>query len=645
MSDPRTLRSEKTSEKQMPTVGAVAEISARFPDGAGAKLLVVGEDEGELDSLSLILASAGFLVAIVPTAESALAKLSVERADLVLANTVLPGLTGRDLCRVLRGDLAHAELPFLLVTSARDRSAPFSALECGADGFLMRPFEPKALVRRIRWLLAGRTRDAASGDSVSVQFQAHRLDVAVAPRTIESLAFGLDETLRVVSELTVKNDALSVAHVAIERYARRLESEVELADGKYRALARGAGDGLFVTDGRGIVLEMNECGEAMLGATRRDVLGHHLFASVGVAPESPDSVFRALTGTPKPLDLVLRRDTAQEVWLEFSGSQMTGSDDHLVLIIARDVTERRRTIEELKATERALRGAIEERAQIQAELVQAQKLEAVGQLAAGIAHEINTPTQYIGDNVEFLRTAIGRLGPILDAYAELAERVREGREAADVVARLDQTTEKSRLPYLREQMPRAIEQSLEGIERVSTIVQAMKEFSHLGSAEKSDLDINRAIRSTATVAQNEWKYVAELVLDLGDDLPTVPCLPGEFNQAILNIVINAVHAIEAKPGRVDKGKITISTRVLGDHMEIRIADTGTGIPAAIQDKVFNPFFTTKVVGKGTGQGLAIARSVIVDKHRGRFFFETEDGVGTTFVIQLPLGIADRETSA
>jgi signal transduction histidine kinase len=188
------------------------------------------------------------------------------------------------------------------------------------------------------------------------------------------------------------------------------------------------------------------------------------------------------------------------------------------------------------------------------------------------------------------------------------------------------------------EVPKAIDQTLEGVERVARIVRAMKEFSHPGSAEKTAINLNQAIESTITVARNEWKYVADLVLELEPSLPPVFCLPGEFNQVVLNLVINASHAIAERvgDGSKGKGKITVGTRRDGDWVEVRVQDTGAGIPRAIQNRMFEPFFTTKPVGKGTGQGLAIARSVIVDKHGGTIHFESEEGVGTTFVLRLPI---------
>ena len=272
------------------------------------------------------------------------------------------------------------------------------------------------------------------------------------------------------------------------------------------------------------------------------------------------------------------------------------------------------------------------------ELRQAQKLEAIGQLSAGIAHEINTPIQYVGDNVRFLGDAFRDLTLVHEKSELLLHAVQQDEPAAGLARELATAREEADVDFLLKEIPTTIAQTLEGVDRVATIVRAMKEFSHPGSEEKTHVDVNRALESTITVSRNEWKYVAEVETRLATDLPLLLCLPGELNQVFLNIIVNAAHAIGdfTGNGKLGKGVIMVSTRTNEDWMEIRIADTGGGIPEAVQDRIFDPFFTTKKVGKGTGQGLAIARSVVVDKHQGMLRFETEAGKGTTFIIQLPL---------
>ena len=281
---------------------------------------------------------------------------------------------------------------------------------------------------------------------------------------------------------------------------------------------------------------------------------------------------------------------------------------------------------------------ITQRKVLEMQLAQAQKLEAIGQLAAGVAHEINTPMQYIGDNTRFVQESFADVSDLLQQYHDLFEASKADGAPPELVAQVENTVNKAAVAGLSREITSAIQESLEGIARVTQIVQAMRGFSHPGTQDMMAIDINRAIESTITVARNEWKNVAEMETDLDVALPLVPCLPGDFNQAILNVLVNAAHTIGDVVGDGSKGKgtITVSTRHDGDWAEIRISDTGTGIPEAHQARIFDPFFTTKEVGKGTGQGLAIAHNVVVKKHSGTITFETEVEKGTTFIIRLPI---------
>ena len=278
----------------------------------------------------------------------------------------------------------------------------------------------------------------------------------------------------------------------------------------------------------------------------------------------------------------------------------------------------------------------DERMQMELKLNQAQKLESIGQLAAGIAHEINTPTQYVGDNVRFLQDAFNGYHEVVQQYRGFAS-AHAAAASSESLAALKAVELKADLEYLEAEAPLALSQALDGVSRISKIVGAMKEFSHPGSKEKTPTDINHAIETTSTVARNEWKYVAELTTDFDPGMPMVPCLPGEFNQVILNLIVNSAHAIGEKvKASGERGLISIKTRHEKDWCVIHISDTGNGIPDSIRHRMFEPFFTTKEMGKGTGQGLAIARSVIVEKLSGLIDFESVEGKGTTFTIRLPL---------
>jgi PAS domain S-box-containing protein len=281
--------------------------------------------------------------------------------------------------------------------------------------------------------------------------------------------------------------------------------------------------------------------------------------------------------------------------------------------IYRDITDRKRAEREKSALELRLRHV--------------QKLESMGRLAAGIAHEINTPIQYVGDNLLFLKDACAKLALALQ---------NQGAAPAETRTALPGTTG---LAYLLQEVPLAIDQSLEGIDRVATLVRAMKEFSHPGKPERTLIDLNNAIANTITVARNEWKYVATLESDYDHSLPLVPCFPSDLNQVILNLIVNAAQAIAEKTRGQTLGKISVRTKRRASDAEILVQDDGAGIPENVRDRVFEPFFTTKDVGRGTGQGLAIAHAIIVDKHGGEIGFETETGAGTKFLIRIPLAAA------
>ena len=284
---------------------------------------------------------------------------------------------------------------------------------------------------------------------------------------------------------------------------------------------------------------------------------------------------------------------------------------------------------------------ITEYKRLETQLIHAEKMRAVGELAAGIAHEINSPIQYIGDNLRFMDDSHNKLGLVLEKKILPLMASKEFKMLLGDVATDEAFIDDEEIKYLIEENPKAVKQSLEGVDRISEIVKAMRTFSHPGGGEKSLANINEAIQSTVTVARNEWKYVADMELDLDPDLPSIPCLVGELNQVFLNIIVNASQALkeleENSFGETrGKGTISISTRQDGNDAVIRIGDTGPGIPEEIRSRIFEPFFTTKEVGRGTGQGLSIAHGVITEKHGGSIRLETEVGKGSTFIIRLPL---------
>lgn len=300
--------------------------------------------------------------------------------------------------------------------------------------------------------------------------------------------------------------------------------------------------------------------------------------------------------------------------------------------ISRDITARKR--------------AEDERRSLEIQLQLAQKLESIGRLAAGVAHEINTPMQFIADNTHFLLESFTSIAELLKRYHQLLKEAGEvdTQRLRGITGELTELERCCDINYLLDEFPTALNQTQEGIARISKIVQSLKEFSHPGKSEKRLADLNHAIESAITVTRHEWKYVSEIRTDLDPNLPSVPCLIDPFNQVMLNLIINAANAIEeAAKTRPEKGSITIRTRTDGPWVLIEVEDTGTGIPDEIHSHIFEPFFTTKDPGKGTGQGLAIVQSVIVKQHGGTVHFDSQAGRGTTFYLRLPIKPASSES--
>jgi PAS domain S-box-containing protein len=451
-----------------------------------------------------------------------------------------------------------------------------------------------------------------SGDAESFDDE----EIALLARLADNLAFGVvalrgrEERARLTAQLQADHRDLG-----------RMMSLFAKGETRTSAVIENAIDGIVLLGAGGRIQGLNRAAEEILGWTRDEAVGHD-FVSECVAPRSRQAVAASLartTGGPGPApscparrEVYGRRRGGREFPLECSFTPLQMSAGSGFCAFLRDLTESRR---------------------LELELQQAQKLEAVGQLAAGIAHEINTPIQFIGDNTRFLGDALQELLALVRRYGDVMPP-----EKREEMRRLE---EESELGYLREEIPRTIERTLRGVERVGTIVRAMKEFAHPDQREMVACDLNGSIQATLEIARNEYKYVADVEVELGE-LPLVTCHPGDLNQVFLNIIVNAAHAIsDVVKGTQEKGKIRVRTRQEGEDVVIAISDTGGGIPEAIRDKVFDPFFTTKPVGRGTGQGLAIARSIVA-KHRGTIRFETEPGKGTTFLVRVPLRGHDTE---
>lgn len=405
------------------------------------------------------------------------------------------------------------------------------------------------------------------------------------------------------------------------------EDRLRHSESLFRLIAENAQDLIGLADITGHVAYFSPSHQSVLGYAQGEL--EQMEPLAFLHPEDREEVARSLRAIGEGGAASIRKEVRLRckdgTWKVFEAHFAVIPEERAstpqILVVARDITAR------LEAERARLR--------MEVELRQVQKLESIGQLAAGIAHEINTPTQYIGDNTRFILESLGDLFRAIDAVAALLEGPMP--PAPEDLRAVRKTLADADLDYLRGELPKAAQQSLEGVARVSKIVGAMKEFSHPGREEKTLANLNQAIESTVTISRNEWKYVADLETEFDPDLPPVPCHPGEVNQVVLNLIVNAAHAIgEVVKASGAKGRICVRTRREGGWAVIQVEDTGAGIPDAIQTRIFDPFFTTKGVGKGSGQGLAIAHSVVVDKHAGSIDFASAPGIGTVFTVRLPL---------
>lgn len=282
---------------------------------------------------------------------------------------------------------------------------------------------------------------------------------------------------------------------------------------------------------------------------------------------------------------------------------------------------------------------VTENAQMRRQLERSQMLQSIGKLSAGIAHEINTPIQFLGDNMRFLHDAFKQLFELIECCLAVREHAADPAAARKYIEAAAAKEHQVDFDFLREEIPQAIEQNLEGVKLVSAIVSAMRDFSHIDERRKAPADINRAINSTIIILRNSLKYAADVEKNFDPDLPDVLCCVDDLNQVFMNLLINAVHSIEeaVQVGRYKRGLIRVQTRRDDDHVVISIADNGMGIPEDIREKIFERFFTTKGKDrKGTGQGLATVLDIVREKHRGTIALESEVGAGTTFTVRLPV---------
>lgn len=429
------------------------------------------------------------------------------------------------------------------------------------------------------------------------------------------------------SNFTIMGNASELDPVSqkLEASLRTLEHKAK----RFKEIFDTAADGIVLFDEKGNVESLNPAAIKIFGLTEEKRINLKITT---LLPRSGACNLQGMCSFMESLkqnksaqyEVIYRRDDGSHVPLEFVLNSIEHDGRYSFSGIVRDLS----------------RGKA-----LESQLAQAQKLESVGQLAAGIAHELNTPIQFVGDNTRFLKESFHAIEEILQCIDHALDEHAEDEAIQEIFKPVREAYQSHDIAFVREEIPMAIDQTLQGAENVARIVRAMKVFSHPGTRELQAVDLNNLLESTITVSRNEWKYYALVETQFAKDLPKILCYPGELNQVFLNLIVNGAHAIQSR--KLDSlGTIKIQTRISGNLALIDFEDTGTGIPETIRDRVFDPFFTTKGVGKGTGQGLAICYNIIVKLHGGRIEFDSVEGKGTVFHVTLPIEpvVSDRSTS-
>lgn len=450
----------------------------------------------------------------------------------------------------------------------------------------------------------------------AVMFTAIVRDISERKRQEQELHMLNEQLEQLVDERTA--DLTRKTQELVKEVAERKEAERQIRQSSelLRSLLDGISAAFLIIDlEKRTIAELNDIAESMFGFSRDEIINQDCDEAFAAQGSRLETVCPHSYEDKSTIETTVIGTDGQHIPVTRHVLPITLKKRPHLAVILFDITERKN---------------------LERKLAMAQKLESIGRLASGVAHEINTPIQYIGDSILFIKEGFDDFLKQYEIDEQILQACRMDEDFKSVMSNRDKTAEEEDIEFIMSEIPEACNRALEGVTRVADIVRAMKSFSHPGHTEKQPTDLNRSITITATVSRNEWKYYADMALNLGE-IPMVMCFQGGINQALLNMTVNAAHAIQSKYEKSGKkGKITFSTELQGDEVVISLSDNGPGIPQEIKDKIFDPFFTTKEVGKGTGQGLAIVHDIIVGKHGGNIDVKSSPDQGTTFIIRLPV---------
>jgi len=652
-------------------------------------ILIVDDDNYTLEMIMSILERNGYNTRGVRSGKKALEIAKNKNPDLLLLDINLPDIDGYDVCKDIKSTEETKEIPVVFITGNSGRQSIQKSFEAGGSDYVGKPFVIEEVLARISMAIdnarAKKVMEQVNKElEQRVALQTRRLNLLFSITKLATESLTLEQILQkvvlvldkymsylgMVSEIQYRgkafrnktyeeNRAIMKCELKVDHRVGKIvlysidESESRALDVKqeskdlleavanevnkiikqkeseekvktqwkyYRALKDNSPEGIVTLDQDRKVVDINQAFKKIFGYSLDSIKGKHL--ENFILPKRLKEEGQAIIEKIKKGDNIFRNSVRKtkenkEIHCSIIGAPININSQHMdYFLIYRDITREKK---------------------LEVQLMQTNKMEAIGQLAAGIAHEINTPTQYVNSNIEFFTEIFPDVLALIQEYGKFYSFIKESYDDKDEVEDLKEITGNVDISFLKNEVKEALKDSLEGLNKISNIVDAMRTFSHPGTKDKQEINVNKLIQKTITVTRNEWKYDAELKTDLEDNIEPIPIHQDQISQVMLNLIVNATHAIQSasESKKNKKGLIKIRSRSKKDYLEIKISDDGTGIPKNIRDKVFNPFFTTKDVGEGTGQGLSMAYNVIVENHRGNIYFDTEMEKGTTFIIELP----------
>jgi len=607
------------------------------------EILVVDDNPNNLHLVRTLLTEHGYKVRLATSGQMGLTSATSCPPDLILLDVDMPDLNGFEVCKRLKANPTTKLIPIIFLSAMNQTFDKVQAFTLGGVDYLTKPFDESELLARLNThLMLNWLREEEKRTNRILEDKVQDLTLALkAAKTLAShhLKYNLFSILMNLFQeateasqgaLLIKRGEQWVIEAVIQNESDPAQGLIfqSLGHLSNSALPTPMIDQVIQSQETIVFNDLTNIPEAVLGIEYVNL--HHPQSCLAAPIVAGETVVGVVYLENPHTTGHFTQNRMNMVHLLGAQAASAIENDQFY------VTLKKQT-EDLNQAKKRVEAELKERKLLERQLIQSQKMESIGQLAAGIAHEINTPVQFVGDNVRFLGDSFKNLTTFFDKYKCWLQMVDQSGVPDTLVQESKGMLQEADWEYLEKEIPLSIHQSLEGVERIATIVKSLKEFSHPGMKERVHANLNHCIETTITVAKNEWKYVAELKTDLDPQLPLIPCLVNEFNQVMLNIIINAAHAIaEVVKNSGDKGRLTISTTRIGEWAEVRISDTGAGIPESIRSKLFDPFFTTKKIGKGTGLGLALAHTIIVDQHGGTIDFQSTPGTGTTFIIRLPI---------